>query len=466
MLLFLTLAYLLINLLIGFWAARRVKNSEDFILAGRNLTLSVAGTSIFATWFGSETVMSSSAEFAEGGFLAVIKDPFGAALCLMLIGIFFARPLYKLHLTTFSDYFKHRFNTTAEVLSALLMSISYISWVAAQLVAMGTILSVLATSTGFALSITSGIWIGAILVMLYTMIGGMWAVSMTDFVQTVVIILGLILISFVLLPKAGGFAAIVEAQPEGFFRFTPEPKGPDMLAYLVAWMTVGLGSIPSQDVFQRTMSAKSEKVAVRSVFLAAFLYVTIAMFPLLIGLCGKALMPELLEGDLEDKQMLLPLVVLKHSPLVLQILFFGAITSAIMSTTSGAILAPAATISENLLKPIYPQITDKQLLFSVRLAVVLVTLFAVYMATAGKSIYELAADSSSMALVSLLAPLTFGVYWKRSSTVAAISSMLTGLFTWLLVPVDAYVDGIIWGLGASVLTLLLMSFLFPDHKKQ
>ena len=466
MLLFFTLAYLLINVFIGFWAARRVKNSEDFVLAGRNLSLTVAGTSIFATWFGSETVMSSSAEFAEGGFLAVIKDPFGAALCLVLIGLFYAAPLYKMHLTTFSDFFKVRFNQRAEVISAALMSFSYLSWVAAQLVAMGTILSVLAMAAGYHLSIPAGIWIGAILVMLYTMVGGMWAVSMTDFVQTIVIIIGLIVISFILVGKAGGMGHLLSSQPEGFFDMLPKATSSDIMAYMVAWATVGLGSIPSQDVFQRTMSARTEKTAVRSVYLAAFLYLTIALFPLLIGLCGKALMPGLLEGnDADAKQMLLPLVVLAHSPLIVQILFFGALISAIMSTTSGAILAPAATITENLVKPFFPTLTDKQKLLMVRISVVLVTLGSIYMATSGKSIYELAADSSSFILVCLFAPLTFGIYAKRSSSTGALLSMFGGLFVWFLVPADATVDPMFWGAGASVLVMVVDGLLQPNRQE-
>lgn len=465
MLLFFTLAYLLINVFIGFWAARRVKNSEDFVLAGRNLTLSVAGTSIFATWFGSETVMSSSAEFAEGGFLAVIKDPFGAVLCLILIGLFYAAPLYRMHLTTFSDYFKLRYNQQAEVISAALMSFSYLSWVAAQLVAMGTILSVLATAAGITLSISAGIWIGSILVMFYTMVGGMWAVSMTDFVQTIVIIVGLIVISFILVGKSGGMGHLLSSQPEGFFNMLPKATSSDMMAYMVAWATVGLGSIPSQDVFQRTMSARTEKTAVRAVYLAAFLYMTIALFPLLIGLCGKELMPELLVGeDADAKQMLLPMVVLAHSPLIVQILFFGALISAIMSTTSGAILAPAATITENLIKPAFPNLSDKRRLLLLRLSVVAVTLGSIYMATSGKSIYELAADSSSFILVCLFAPLTFGIYWKRSSSLGALLSMGFGLLAWYLAPPKGLIDPMFWGAGISLLVMWIVGLIAPNRK--
>ena len=264
-----TAAYLLLNLIIVFWASKRVHSSEDFVLAGRNLNLSMASTSIFATWFGSETIMSSSAEFAEGGFPAVLKDPFGASLCLLLIGLFYAAPLYRLNIMTLSDYFRIRFNRQAELLSAALMSFSYISWIAAQMVALGTILSVLAIGAGINIGIGSSIFIGSMLVTLYTSVGGMWAVSRTDFLQSIVIIVGLLLLTVILGIEMGGFAKVLADKPEGFFSLLPQ-KGSSLAAYGEAWLLVGLGSIASQDVFQRTMSAKNEKTAVRAVFLSSF----------------------------------------------------------------------------------------------------------------------------------------------------------------------------------------------------
>ena len=110
--------YLFITVLIGWYSSKFVKNSQDYVLAGRKMPTFVVASGLFATWFGSETVMGASSEFLSHGLLGVIEDPFGASLCLLLIGLFFARPLYKLKLYTFSDYFSLRFGKKVEVISA------------------------------------------------------------------------------------------------------------------------------------------------------------------------------------------------------------------------------------------------------------------------------------------------------------------------------------------------------------
>jgi SSS family transporter len=467
LLLIATAAYLLFNLVLGFWASKKVHNSEDFVLAGRNLNLSMASTTIFATWFGSETIMSSSAEFAEGGFSAVIKDPFGASLCLLLIGLFFTGPLYRLKIITLSDYFRIRFNRQAEFLSAALMSFSYISWIAAQMVALGTILSVLAVAAGLNFGITAGILSGAVLVTLYTAVGGMWAVSLTDFLQSIVIIVGLLILTVILGIEMGGLGKVLSDKPEGFFSLLPQ-KGSSIATYGEAWLLVGLGSIASQDVFQRTMAAKNEKTAVRAVFLSSFLYISVAMLPLILGLFGKEILPDLLSGSDEEKQMLLPSLVLAKSPVWLQILFFGALISAIMSTTSGAILAPASVFTENLIKPFFPNLKDKRLLLMLRFSVLLFSGLALWQALGGDSIYNLAADSSALTLVALFVPLTFGIYWKRTSGIAALASMISGFALWLaydyIWPAAEW-PAIFPATLLSLLVIIIFSLIFPERQK-
>ncbi|TAH12527.1 MAG: sodium:solute symporter, partial [Runella slithyformis] len=139
MLIFCIIVYLLLNLAVGFWASRRVKNTEDFVLAGRRLPLALATMVTFATWFGSETMMGAPAHFIEGGILSVIEEPFGAALCLILVGVFFARTFYKWNIITFCDFFLIRFGKKAEFLSAVMIIPSYFGWIAAQFVAMGVV---------------------------------------------------------------------------------------------------------------------------------------------------------------------------------------------------------------------------------------------------------------------------------------------------------------------------------------
>jgi solute:Na+ symporter, SSS family len=417
--------YLLLTILVGYLASRKVKTSGDFMLAGRSLPIVLSSSALFATWFGSETVFGASSEFLKGGLYSVIEDPFGAALCLVLFGLFFARKLYNMNLLTLGDFFKVRYGKKTELVAGIFLAPPYIGYIAAQLVAMGLILNVV---TG--LAVWEGVIISAFIVTFYTYIGGMWAISITDFIQSIIIIVGLFVLAFILSEQAGGVLAVLNEVPTENYRFLPQWQFKDVVTYIAAWSVLGLGSIPSQDVFQRVMSSGSVSTAVRSCFIAAGLYLTIAMLPLFISLCTKHLYPDQLTGD---TQLTLPNMVLAHTTLPIQILFFGSLLSAIMSTTSSAILAPAAIFSENLIKPMMKdKLTDQRLLVITRLSVLLFAAIATVMACLRSNIYELVGESSVLSLVSLFAPLVFGLYWKRSSPTGALLSMVLGMLTWAI----------------------------------
>ena len=395
------------------------------MLAGRSLPLVLSSSALFATWFGSETVFGASSEFLKGGLFAVIEDPFGAALCLILFGLFFARKLYNMNLLTLGDFFKARFGPRVELVAGIFIVPSYVGYIAAQLVAMGLILNVV---TGMA--VWQGVVISAVVVTFYTYIGGMWAISITDFVQSIIIVGGLLVLAIILAQKAGGFAFVMNEVEPDTFRFLPPPTFNDIVVYLAAWSVLGLGSIPSQDVYQRVMSSNSVNTAVWSCFIAAGLYLTIAMLPLFISLCVRHLYPEFLQGD---TQLALPAMVLNHTTLPVQVLFFGSLLSAIMSTTSSAFLAPAAIFSENLVKPLARhRFTDKHFLAITRMAVLGFATLATVMACIRSNIYELVGESSVLSLVSLFAPLTLGLYWKRASAGGALIAMVSGIITWFI----------------------------------
>lgn len=447
--------YLLATLAIGWWASRRVKTTRDFVIAGRGLPLAMAATALFATWFGSETIMGSSSEFVQGGVLAVIKDPFGASLCLLLVGMFFARPLYKLNILTFNDFFRRRFSRRTEFISAVFMVPSYFGWIAAQLVAMAFVLKTLA-----GIDIGYGIALCAVIVVFYTYIGGMWAVSVTDFFQSILILVGLLALGWQMYHQVGGFKPVIAAQPEGFFNILPPADFGSISVYIAAWITVGFGSIPQQDVFQRVMAARTENTAVKAAYLAAALYLVIGAIPLFIGLCGKILYPDM-QND--DNQMIIPRMVLEHSGMGLQILFFGALLSAILSTTSGAMLAPATVIGENLIKPYFRELSDKSLLRIMRTSVLGVALCSALMAGRDSNIFHLAEQSSSLSLVALFVPLTAGLYWKRASDVGATASVVLGMSVWIWFEYQGHETAILPGLLASIAGMLLGSILMPDE---
>lgn len=425
------------------------------MLAGRSLPIVLSSSALFATWFGSETVFGASSEFLKGGLYSVIEDPFGAALCLVLFGLFFARKLYNMNLLTLGDFFKVRYGKKTELVAGIFLAPPYIGYIAAQLVAMGLILNVV---TG--LAVWEGVIISAFIVTFYTYIGGMWAISITDFIQSIIIIVGLFVLAFMLSEQAGGVLVVLNEVPAENYRFLPQWHFKDVVTYIAAWSVLGLGSIPSQDVFQRVMSSGSVSTAVRSCFIAAGLYLTIAMLPLFISLCTKHLYPDQLNGD---TQLTLPNMVLAHTTLPIQILFFGSLLSAIMSTTSSAILAPAAIFSENLIKPMMKgKLSDQRLLVITRLSVLLFAAIATVMACLRSNIYELVGESSVLSLVSLFAPLVFGLYWKRSSPTGALLSMVLGMLTWAIFQFyDTSWPILVPALIVSIIAMIVGSLIWP-----
>ena len=252
--------YLLVSIGIGLFAATRVHNTADYAVAGRSLPLAVVIATTFATWFGSETVLGVSARFVDGGLGAVVEDPFGASMCLVLVGLFFAYKLYQKNLITLGDYYRQRYGRSVEVLCSLIIIFSYLGWVAAQITALGLVFNLL---TQGALSITAGMVLGTAVVLIYTLYGGMWSVALTDFVQMIVIAVGLIAIAWFAADLAGGAGKVVEfAAREGKFNFFPQQAGfKEWTFFFAAAITMMLGSIPQQDVFQRVMSSNSAETA-------------------------------------------------------------------------------------------------------------------------------------------------------------------------------------------------------------
>lgn len=447
--------YLLLNLMVGWWASKKVHSTQDFILAGRSLPFALATMVTFATWFGSETMLGAPREFVHGGVLAIIEEPFGAALGLLIVGSIYAKKLYPLPVLTFSDYFRIRFGAMSEKLSAIVMIPSYFGWISAQLVALGMTLHLL-----LPISTEMGIVIGAILVMTYTLLGGMWSITITDFLHNIILIIGLLFLAYLLLDKIPDWGLFIDQQPAGFFRFIPkENTWVDWLTYSAAWMTIGLGSIPQQDIFQRVMSAKSAKIASKASLAAGMMYLSIAMLPLVIALVAVRLYPSLLAED----DLLIPNLVLKFTPYGVQILFLGALLSALLSTTSGAILAPASVLGENLLKPSLKNPDDKKVLFYIRVSVVLVTGACIWMAISRQNIFELVSEASAFSLVSLFIPLNAGLWWKKASAMGSHLSMIAGLLVWIyfnfIHPND--IPSVWYGLVASIMGLLLGTALYP-----
>ena len=449
--------YIAVTLAIGFWTSKRVKTTEDFTLAGKSLPTMLVGVTIFATWFGPEFIMGVPGLFVENGILGTITDQFGTLLCLVLVGLFYARQLYRMNIVTLSDFFKLRYGKSIELISSLIYIYTYFFWIAAQFVALAFLFQSI-----LGISIQSGIFLGAVIVVIYTYVGGMWAVTFTDLLQSTLIVTGLIIIFAIVLDETGGFAPIFSDQPSGFYSFFPERGLHNWTDYIAMWMAFGIGVIPAQDLFQRVFSAKSENAGKNGVFLGALLLFSIGAIPLIIGLGAAKMHPELMGSD--HGQNLIPDMVMQYTSLPVQMLFFGALISAILSTSSGAMLSPATLVGENLIKPYLPNISDKRLLLLTRISVIVIALISCLFALNDTNIHGLVVASAVLIMVCLLAPLTFGLYWKNSSVLGAWLAIIIGALAWMVTNyMETRIHPTIYGTLASGVAMVLGSLLRPDH---
>mgnify|MGYP000694381031 CR=1 FL=1 len=458
MLVFSIFLYIAVTLAIGFWASRRVKTTSDFTLAGKSLPMALVGVTIFATWFGPELIMGVPGRFVEQGVMGIITDQFGTFLCLILVGFFYARQLYRLNIVTLGDFFKIRFGKSIELITSLIYVYTYFLWIAAQFVALAYLFHSM-----IGISVQNGIFLGGFIVVIYTYIGGMWAVTFTDLLQSVFIVIGLLIVLVNILDQTGGIAPIFIDRPENFYQFFPDRGFYNWTDYIAMWMAFGIGAIPAQEIYQRVFSAKSAKKGQRGVFLSALLIFVVGALPLVIGLGAARLHPELMGDD--HGQNLIPAMVAQYNSVPVQMLFFGALISAILSTSSGAMLSPATIIGENLLKPYIPNMTDKRLLLLTRISVILIALVSSIFALNDTNIHGLVVSSAVLIMVCILAPLTLGLYWKKSSVLGAWMAIFLGFAIWLLSDMlETRVHPTIYGTMASFAGMILGSILRPDSR--
>jgi len=423
--------YLLVSVGIGLFAATRVENAKDFAVAGRSLPLPVVTATVFATWFGAEAVLGISATFVKEGLRGVVADPFGSSLCLILAGLFFAPKLYRMNLLTVGDFYRLRYHRSVEVLCTIAVVISYVGWVAAQFKVLGLVFNVV-TDGGVGPSL--GIVIGAVMVVTYTTFGGMFSVAVLDFVQISVIMGGLLYIASVVGGLAGGVGAVLDhAAAAGKLAFFPSSGLSGWVPFVGAGITMMLGSIPQQDVFQRITSAKNERTAVQGSLLGGLLYFSFCFVPMFLAYAATLVDPEKFGALLEqDSQLVLPRLVLDHTPMAAQVLFFGAVLSAVMSCSSATLLAPSVTLSENVIRPMLSRLNDSEFLRLMR--VVLVGFSATVLAIAlwsDATIYRLVVNTYKITLVVAFVPLFAGLYWKRATTQGALCAIVVGAGTWL-----------------------------------
>jgi len=459
--------YLAVTIAIGLWAARRVHGSKDYLIAGRSLPLYMNVATVFATWFGAETVLAVSSTFLKEGMRGIVADPFGFSLCLILVAFFFARAFYRMDLLTIGDFYRKRYGRAAELITSLCITLSYLGWTSAQMIALGLVFY---TLSGGVISMPMGVMLGAGCVLVYTLLGGMWSVAFTDLFQTVIIVIGLLYLAWLLAGMAGGADAVIaHAASAGKFDFWPKLEAKEVLAFLAAWLTAAIGGIPQQDVFQRVTSARNEATAIRGSMIGGGLYFVFAFVPIFLAYSAFLIDPEmvtpLLAGEGNRFQEIRPPLFLERPRVFALVMFFGALLSEILSTARGARLAPTALFTENVLKRLYPHMSDRQFLFTLRLVLVIFTLAVVAFALASEaSIYQMVQNTYKITLVSCIVPLAAGIYWRRATAQGALASIALGLSSWI--GMEVFGAESVWppqlvGLAFSIVGMVAGSYASP-----
>ena len=433
------LGWLLLQLGIGVWASRKIKTEDDYLVAGRSLGYPMATATIFATWFGAETCIGAAGQAASEGLNGTVSDPFGYALCLLLMGAFLARPLWRRKLQTLGDLYRDRYGPRAEKAAVLLMVPTSILWASAQVRAFGQVLAAAST-----LEVHVAIAIAALVVIAYTMVGGMMADAYTDFVQGGVLLVGLLLLGVVVWTSDA--AANVHIPVESL-RFTHEAG---WLATAESWAVPVIGSLIAAELVVRVSASRSPEVAQRSTLLAGVVYLGIGLIPVSIGLAA----PQLL-GTVEDPEQVLILTAQTFLPTAIAVVFAGALVSAILSTVDSALLVAGSLIGHNVIAPMLGTPTMQTRLRWDRGAVAVCGLVAWFLAESSESVFglvELASGFGSSGLFVLavvaLTP------WRRGGPITALATMACGL--------GVYIGGEFFALyeGPFVLSLLVSALVF------
>lgn len=414
--------YMIAMLAVGYYSSRKIKVFADFMVAGRRLGYWLATATLIATWFGAGSCMGASGTVYADGIIGVVSDPFAAGLSLILAGIFYVGFLRRMNLLTVTDIFGIYYSKKAEIFASILMVPVYVGWLGSQMVAIGYILNVL---TG--MDTTLGIILGSGVVIIYTYQGGMWAVTLTDFLQIIFVFIGLIAMTPIILGDVGGISNLFANTPKEALDFYPKDAGYDVwVPYMGQWLLMGLGCIVGQDLIQRSLSSRNEKIARNSAITAGIVYILMGLMPITIGLAGRILMP-----GLEDSEMLMPSMAMKYLSPFMIVLFVGALISAIMSSADSSLLAAVSLSTENILFRILKVNDDNVKLKYAKYTTLIISVLSLGVALTVKEIYDLMVNSWATLWVGIFAPVTFALYWKKANNLAAWVSMISGTSVWL-----------------------------------
>jgi len=439
------LCYLLLQLAIGVWVSRRITSEADYLVAGRQLGMTLATFSMFATWFGAESIVGSSGTTFREGLSFASSEPFGYGLCLIVMGLVFAIPLWRRQLTTLADLFRTRYSVPVERLAAVILIPSSILWAAAQVRAFGHVLSIV--SPGIELNLAIAMAAG--FVMLYTVFGGLLADAMTDLIQGVMLVIGLVIVGVAVLVAVGGLDGVPVAMEatralRGAGATTHDVP---LLDVLEAWAIPVCGSVLATELVGRVIATRDASIARRASLVGGALYITVGLIPVFVGLVAAPLVPAL-----ADAEQLMPTLAQQLLPTALFAIFAGGLISAILSTVDSTLLVASGIMSHNLIVPL-ARITDER--HKVRIARAGVMLFGVaayFIAINAEGVFALVEQASAFGSAGTLVVVCFGLFTPWGGPRTAALTLAGGVVSYLVGTAMEMPAPFLLSLGVSLAT--------------
>lgn len=441
----LIMAYVAAQIALAVWAGRGAKSDADYLVAGRSLGPFAVGMSLFATWFASESLIATSSEVARDGLAGARAEPFAYAIGILAIALFFAYRLRSGGFITLADFLRDRFGPAAESLAAIVIALSATTWSAAQLFAFATIIAN-ASGLPFAPAL-----IGAtLLVMGYTLFGGLAGDVITDIVQGLVIVVAILILFALMVDAAGGPAAMWAAAPPAVWSFTA--PGESWAERVELWLIPIVGTMVSQEALARTLGARSPEVARRGALLGAAIYLTVGLIPVSLGLFGPQLGLPLAEGE-----AYLPSLAAALFPGWLMIIFTGALVSAILSSVDSALLAVSGVATESGYKRLFPNASPRALLRAARASTCGAAVLAAALALQGESLRNLVLDAGAIAAV-LAVPIIAGLAGVRAGAAAAVGAMVVQIAVLGVLDYGFGIPGaFLWMLASGIATFAALA---------
>lgn len=461
--------YMLMMLGIGYYSSKRISSNADFMVAGRRLgPLLMAGT-------------LAATEIGGGSSLGVVANAYGnwgmsAAWYIIAMGFAFmiliplAPKFRSTSVKTVPEYFRRRYDKFSGAFSAIVMMMALVGLTAGQFKASASILEVM-----LGIDYTTSLIIVTIVITVYAVMGGLWSVTLTDFIQVFLIVIGMVIAVPFALKLAGGWATVKQTVPAEHFSLTEGIGGwGQIIGFVIMYVaTFSVG----QEAVSRYYAARDGKAAVQGSIIAAIVNFLFAFIPVILGLTMLSLFNQnLLDGNVVDalsnnSRYALPALAVATMPAVVTGILFAGIISATMSSADSDLLGAGSIFGNDLYKVfIHKGASSEQVMKVTKITMVVIALFSLVTALVADNILTLLAFSFTLRAAGTFVPYVMGHFWKKSSSAGSTASILSGSIVFFLmdkgiIPSIPGLNNIIPGLLVSLVAFLIFSKAFPPKSE-